>query len=327
MSAKSVPLRKLGKNGPSLPALGFGLMVMSGGYGTAPSDERFKILDRAVQLGATFWDNSNMYGDNEELLGKWFRLTGKREEIFLATKFGILPGNKIDSSAENCKKSCEESLKKLGVESIDLYYAHRLNPETPVEETMRAMVELQASTTLRRAYKIAPVAAVQQEYSPFQLDIETKYSTNLLSTCHDLNVSVVCYSPLGRGLLTGAFTTRESVSSPGDMRGTFFPRFSEENIDANTKLVNQFKGFADKKGCSTSQLALAWLLKQGDDIIPIPGTKRTKWLEENWGALDVKLTDEEEKEIREFGEGVELLGYRSVLSGKVFSFVDTKEEV
>jgi aryl-alcohol dehydrogenase-like predicted oxidoreductase len=184
-----------------------------------------------------------------------------------------------------------------------------------------------SSTTLRRAYKVAPVAAGQQEYSPFQLDIEREYSTNLLSTCRDLGVSVVCYSPLGRGLLTGVFTTKESISFPGDMRITLFPRFSEENIDANTKLVNQFKAFADKKGCSTSQLALAWLLKQGDDIIPIPGTNRIKWLEENWGALDVKLTDEEEKEIREFGEAVELLEYRSVLSGKAFSFVDTKEEV
>jgi len=212
-------------------------------------------------------------------------------------------------------------------------YAHRLNPETPVEKTMRAVAELKAyvfflqfcvqltsfregkikhiglcevsSTTLRRAYKIAPVAAVQQEYSQFQLDIEQEYSTNLLSTCRGLGVSVVCYSPLGRGLLTGAFTTKESVSSPDDMRGAFFPRFTEENIAANVELVNRFKVLADKKQCSTSQLALAWLLKQGENIIPIPGTKRIKWLEENWGALDVELTEDEEKEIREFGKGVE----------------------
>lgn len=164
------------------------------------------------------------------------------------------------------------------------------------------------------------------EYSPFVLDIERASGTNLLETCRELGVAVVCYSPLGRGLLTGAFTTRESISGAGDLRATQFPRFSEENLEGNVKIFNQFKVFADKKGCTTSQLAIAWLLKQGDDIIPIPGTKKIKYLEENWEALDVHLTDDEEVEIRKFVESAELLGYRSVAVGKAFAFVDTKEE-
>jgi len=183
-----------------------------------------------------------------------------------------------------------------------------------------------SSTTLRRAYKIAPVAAVQMEYSPFELDIEHESGTNLLETCRELGVAVVCYSPLGRGLLTGAFTTRESVSGANDLRATHFPRFSEENFEANVKLVSQFKTLADKKGCTTSQLAIAWLIKQGDDIIPIPGTKKIKYLEENWASLDIHITDDEEAEIRKFVKSAEILGYRSTTAGIAFAFADTKEE-
>lgn len=158
------------------------------------------------------------------------------------------------------------------------------------------------------------------------LDIERASGTNLLETCRELGVAVVCYSPLGRGLLTGAFTTKESISGANDLRATHFPRFSEENLEANVKLVSQFKAFADKKGCTTSQLAIAWLLKQGDDIIPIPGTKKIKYLEENWGSLDIHLTDDEEAEIRKFVENVEMSGYRSMPAGMSFAFADTKEE-
>lgn len=182
-----------------------------------------------------------------------------------------------------------------------------------------------SSATLRRACKIASVAAVQMEYSPFVLDIENASGTNLLQTCRELDVAVVCYSPLGRGLLTGAFTTKESISSEKDMRSQY-PRFSEENLEANVKLVSQFKAFADKKGCSTSQLAIAWLLKQGDDIIPIPGTKKIKYLEDNWASLDVHLSDDEEAEIRKFVETVEIAGHRSVPSGRSIAFANTKEE-
>ncbi|KAF2093423.1 putative aldo/keto reductase [Rhizodiscina lignyota] len=344
MSPKSVPLRKLGKNGPSVPALGLGTMVMAGVYGTAPTEEeQFQLLDRAAELGETFWDTANIYGDSEEMLGKWFKRTGKRDEIFLATKFGlVMEGVQfrgIDSTAEYCKQECEKSLKKLGIDSIDLYYAHRLNPETPIEETMRALAELKAegkinhiglcevsSNTLRRAYKIAPVAAVQTEYSAFVREIETDSGTNVLQTCRELDVAVVCYSPLGRGLLTGAYMDRESVTGSDDRRATHFPWFSEENMDANAKLVNQFKAFANKKGCTSSQLAIAWLLKQGDDTIPIPGTKRIKYLEENCGALNIHLTDGEEEEIRKFVESAEVAGYRSQPVGKVFAYVETKEE-
>ena len=164
------------------------------------------------------------------------------------------------------------------------------------------------------------------EYSPITPDIERASGTNLLETCRELGVAVVCYSPLGRGLLTGLLSTRESISGAGDLRATRFPRFSEENLKANAKLVSQFTAIAEKKGCTSSQLALAWLLKQGEDIIPIPGTKKIKYLEENWEALDIHLTDEEEVEIRQFVERVELLGYRSTLSGAAVEFADTKEE-
>ncbi|KAL9090667.1 MAG: hypothetical protein Q9165_005155 [Trypethelium subeluteriae] len=347
MPTKPAPSRKLGKNGPNVPALGFGLMGMSlPHYGSLESDaERFKLLDRAVELGATFWDSSDLYGDNEELLGKWFRRTGKRNEIFLATKFGIVADKdllkpRFDSSAKYCKEACEKSLEALGIDCIDLYYVHRVNPETPIEETMRVLVELKnegkvkhiglcgvTSSTLRRACKIHPVAAIQEEYSPFLLDIETNEGTHLLKTCRELGVAVVCYSPLGRGLLTSTFQDGAFGSDPGDMRAKVFPRLMEENRDANQKLVAEFGSLAAKKGCTTSQLALAWLLKQGQDVIPIPGTKKMKWLEQNWAALDLVLSDEEEAEIRKFVESAGVVGDRTPPQFKeAGGLVDTKEE-
>ncbi|RYC63883.1 hypothetical protein CHU98_g2300 [Xylaria longipes] len=314
MSNNGVPLRKLGKNGPMVPALGLGLMGMSIMYGKAPSDEeRFAVLDRAAELGVTNWDSSDLYGDNEELLGKWFKRTGKRNQIFLATKFGFVKGGgwaDIDSSAAYCKMACAESLKALGVDSIDLYYMHRANPDTPIEETMRALAELKASNTLRRACKVAHVDAVQIEYSPFDLDIEGPAGTGLLKACRELGVAVFAYAPLGRGLLTGAYTSPESVSGEGDMRGLYLPRFAGTNFEANVKLVGQFKALAASKGCTAAQLAIAWLLKQGDDIFPIPGTKKIKYLEENWGALKVQLTNEDEKIVRKFLENADIAGER-----------------
>lgn len=183
-----------------------------------------------------------------------------------------------------------------------------------------------SSTTLRRACKVAPVDAVQMEYSAFVLDIEGAAGTDLLATCRELGVAVVAYSPLGRGLLTGAFSTAESVSGESDLRASAIPRFSAENIAINAKLVKQFSELAAKKGCCASQLALAWLLKQGDDIIPIPGTKKIKYLEENWGALQVELTDEEEVEIRKFVETAEIAGGRYLDSMAAMTFSDTVEE-
>jgi aryl-alcohol dehydrogenase-like predicted oxidoreductase len=235
-------------------------------------------------------------------------------------------------------------------------YAHRLNPGTPVEETMRTMVQLKkyeyfytltrqfqltnaregkikhiglcevGSDSLRRACKIGQVAAVQVEYSPFELTIEKETSGNLLQTCRELGVAVVCSSPLGRGLLTGTLTSRESISGAGDMRANEFPRFSEEHHEANFKLVSQFKSFADKKGCTSSQLAISWLLKQGNDIIPIPGTKQIKYLEQNWDTLKFPLTDEEEAEIRKFLESIDVQGYKSSEAAKAIDYAVTKED-
>ncbi|OIW32300.1 aldo/keto reductase [Coniochaeta ligniaria NRRL 30616] len=343
MPAKSVPTRVLGKSGPVIPALGFGLMGLSyNAYGSLPDDEeRFAILDRAVELGATFWDTADLYGDGEELLGKWFKQTGKRDQIFLATKFGYIKGSKtfeIDSSASYCKKACEESLRRLGIDSIDLYYVHNANPETPIEETMRALAELKAegkikhiglssvsSATVRRAYKLAPIAAVQTEYSVFDRNIESSKGTDLLATCRELGIAIVCACPLGRGILTATFATGQALGDK-DSRSVVMPRFQEANRDKNTMVVNQFKSLADKKGCTITQLALAWLLKQGDDIIPIPGTKKLKYLEQNWKALDVSLSDEEEAEIRAFADKVPVVGGSVPSQFADYLFRDTKEE-
>ncbi|KAM0812026.1 putative Aldo/keto reductase [Seiridium cardinale] len=311
MTAQSIPLRQLGRNGPKVPALGFGMLALAGAYGTPPSDEeRFEILDNALALGETFWDTADIYRDSEEMIGRWFKRTGKRDEVFVATKFGtVMDGPQfkgMDSSAEYCKKSCYKSLNNLGIDCIDLFYVHGINPDTPIEETMRALVELQSegkikhiglcglsSNTLRRACRITPVAAIQVEYSPFMLNIEREAGTHLLSTCRELGVSVVCYSPLGRGMLTSTFA------------------------DNN---------FSDKKGCTASQLALAWLLKQGNDIVPIPGTKSIKYLKDNLGATHIDLADEEEAEIRKFVEGVQVAGERHAPEGSEYDYVDTKVE-
>ncbi|KAL4885673.1 NADP-dependent oxidoreductase domain-containing protein [Aspergillus karnatakaensis] len=340
----TVSLRSLGRNGPFVPVLGSGLMTMSYlAYGTPlREEEQFAILDRAVEIGATFWDTSDLYGDNEEIVGKWFQRTGKRDQVFLATKFGFVNGGKsyeTDSSASYCKKACEESLKRLGVDSIDLYYLHSANPETPIEETMRALVELKeegkikhiglstvSSTTLRRASKIGPVTAVQADYSVVSRDIEAPAGTNILATCRELGVAVVAATPLGRGLLTSTFSQGGEVGDEKDMRVRVMPRFLPENREQNLKAVSQFRALAEKKGCSVSQLALAWLLKQGDDIFPIPGTRRIKYLEDNWGALKISLTDEEEAEIKRFGESQKLAG--GVVPEQFASYLyrDTKEE-
>ncbi|KAI1076436.1 putative aldo/keto reductase [Whalleya microplaca] len=342
MPNKNTPLRRLGKDGPLVPALGLGLLGMSMLYGKAPSDEeRFAVLDRAVELGSTNWDSSDLYGDNEELLGKWFKRTGKRDKIFLATKFGVVKGSAdftdLDSSGTYCKAACAESLRILGIDCIDLYYMHRANPNTPIEETMQALAELKAegkikhiglseisSTTLRRACKIAPVAAVQVEYSPFTLDIEGPNGTDLLATCRSLGVAVVAYAPLGRGLLTGALDSKASFSGQGDRRADF-PRFAGGNFEANLRLVARFKDLAERKGCTPAQLAIAWLLRQGEDVIPIPGTKRIRYLEENWGALEVRMTDAEEAEIREVVRGAGVAGHRTIESGVAQCFTDTRE--
>ncbi|KAI1769396.1 putative aldo-keto reductase [Hypoxylon sp. FL1150] len=342
MSAKSI-LKPLGKNGPLVPRLGFGLMGMSSTYGEIPSDEeRFKLLDRAVELGETFWDTSDHYGDNEELLNKWFKRTGKRDQIFLATKYGYSDKTRktlaVDSSYEYTKKSCDANLKALGVDVIDLYYIHAVNPETPIEETMRGLKELQdegkikhiglsmvSSATLRRAVKIAPVAAVQTAYSVFDREVEGPAGSDLLAACRELGVALVVATPLGRGILTTDFSKGELASDDKDVRPKRLPQFLPENRDRNMRTVAEFRALSDRKGCTVAQLALAWLLKQGDDVFPIPGTRRVKYLEQNWAALDIALSDEEEREIREFAENAKLSGGALPEAFAGHRFRDTKE--
>ncbi|KAL2195357.1 Aldo/keto reductase-like protein [Corynascus similis CBS 632.67] len=339
----TLPTRKLGKDGPEITALGFGLMGLSIAYGSVGSDEdRLKVLDRAWELGCTNWDSADMYGDSEDLLGKWFALhPERRADIFLASKFGLSFGVRddgsrgiiINSSPEYCRAQCEKSLRRLGVESIDLYYIHRVDGKTPIEKTMAELVKLKeegkikhigisacSAATLRRAYAVAPVAAYQVEYSPWALDIEGDESGHMLAACRELGVSVFAYSPLGRGFMTGQIRSPDDFEQ-GDMRRTF-PRFSPENFPKNLELVDRFRDLAAAKGCTPGQLTMAWLLAQGPDVIPIPGTKKIKYLEENIGALQVSVSAEEERTIRGWIQDVGIAGLR-VAPGVLDEFNDT----
>ncbi|TAQ83123.1 hypothetical protein B7494_g8553 [Chlorociboria aeruginascens] len=332
-----LPTRRLGSKGPEVCALGLGLMGISAWYGTPePDSERFKVLDRAYELGQNFWDSSDSYKDSEELIGKWFKRTGKRDEIFVATKFGNMTDGERrfqDSSPEHARKACEKSLGRLGVECIDLYYCHRVDRVTPIEETVRAMVELKnegkikylglseiSADTLRRACKVHHIDAVQLEFSPFAMDIEDP-KIGLLATCRELGVATIAYSPLGRGILTGVYKSPDDFEE-GDFR-KISPRFSAENFPKNLELTDKIVTLAKKKGCTPGQLTLAWELAQGDDIIPIPGTKKIKYLEENLGALNVTLTKEDDQEIRAAIENAEVTGDRYPLAMMNALFADT----
>lgn len=315
----------LGRNGPQVPALGFGLMGLSSFYGVpTPDEERFKLLDRVHELGCTHWDSAALYGDSEELLGRWFQRTGKRKEIFLATKFGnhVTPdgGREIRNDREYIRMAAAQSLRRLRTDYIDLLYCHRFSGKTPVEEIVATMKEFVDSgkvkylglsecgaDTLRRACKVHQIHAYQIEYSPFSMDIENP-ETNLLRTCRELGIATVAYSPLGRGMLTGQYQSIDDFDE-NDFRRSI-PRFSKDNFSRNLRLVDTLKAVADKKGCTSGQLSLAWLMNQGDDIFPIPGTKRIKYLEENMDALNVSLTLEEDKQIRHAIERAEVYGTR-----------------
>ncbi|KAJ8103535.1 NADP-dependent oxidoreductase domain-containing protein [Lipomyces tetrasporus] len=302
-----LPRTQLGKDGPEVTVIGYGAMGISAFYEPKLDDEAaFAVLDKAVELGCTFWDTARIYNNNEEVIGRWFAKTGKRSEIFLCTKFGIKPDFSTDGSPDYVKKSCEESLQRLGVKTIDLFYQHRMDQSLPIEVTVGAMAELVkqgkvkylglsecSAATLRRAYAVHPITAVQIEYSPFAVEAE---QNGLIEACNELGVAVVAYSPLSRGFLTGAYTKPEDFPE-GDYRRNA-PRFQKENFDANLKLLDEFKHLATKKNATPGQMALAWLIAKG--AIPIPGTTKIARLEENINAAYVQLTKEEFDDINEF---------------------------
>jgi len=301
--------RTLGPRGPEVSAIGLGCMGMSAFYGATDEGEALRTIGRALDLGCNFLDTSDMYGPhtNERLLGR--AISERREDVFLATKFGIKlemdpPRRSIDGSPAYVHAACEASLQRLGVDHIDLYYQHRVDPNTPIEETVGAMAELveqgkvrhlglseAGSETIRRAHAVHPITAVQTEYSLWTRDVEPE----IMPTLQELGIALVAYSPLGRGFLSGRFSSTEELDE-GDYR-RYGPRFTGENLQQNLKLAERVKELAAEKGATAGQLALAWVLHRGEHVVPIPGTKRVAYLEENLAAAEIELSPEDVERI------------------------------
>ena len=307
MANNGFPTRSLGASGPQVSAIGLGCMGMSEFYGPRSEEESLATLQRSLDLGITFLDTADAYGNgaNERLIGEFLRRSGRRDRAFVCTKFANIRDAEgkflgISGKPEYVPQACDASLKRLGIDHIDLYYQHRVDPEVPIEETVGAMAKLvkqgkvrflglseAAPATIRRAHQVHPISALQTEYSLWTRDPETE----ILPTCRELGIAFVAYSPLGRGFLTGQIKSPNDLA-PDDWRRNN-PRFQGENFQKNLDLVSRIEAIAKKKGCLPSQLALAWALAQGNDIIPIPGTKRVKYLEENAAAVRVTLSAEE----------------------------------
>lgn len=318
--------RKLGSNF-EVSALGLGCMGMSEFYGARDDAQAMQVLNRAVDLGVDFLDTADMYGPhhNEELIGRFLAL--RKPAVKIATKFGIVRQageyrRSIDNSPAYARSSCEASLRRLGVEQIDLYYVHRIDAARPIEETMEGLAQLVrdgkiahigvcevSAATLRRAHAVHPVAAVQTEYSLWSRDVESE----ILPVCRELGIGMVAYSPLGRGFLTGRFSAGTAFET-GDFRASL-PRFQPANITANKSLVDIIAALATKKGCTSAQIALAWLLAQGNDIVPIPGTKRIPYLEDNLGALAVHFNARELADLEKSVATVAVAGERYTAEG------------
>jgi aryl-alcohol dehydrogenase-like predicted oxidoreductase len=304
--------RALGRQGLTVSALGLGCMGMSEFYGVGEEAESIATIHRALDLGLSFLDTADIYGPftNEELVGRAIR--GRRDKVVLATKFGIVRDLEnrmvrgINGKPDYVRAACDASLKRLGVDTIDLYYQHRVDPQTPIEDTVGAMADLvragkvrwlglseAGSATLRRACAVHPISALQSEYSLWTRDPED----GILATCRELGIGFVPYSPLGRGFLTGEIRRFEDLAADDYRR--LSPRFQGENFQKNLDLVARVQAIAEEKGCTAAQLALAWVLAQGRDVVPIPGTKRRKYLEDNLGALDVRLSADDLRRIDE----------------------------
>lgn len=304
--------RKIGNSNLEVFPIGLGTMGMSEFYGKTNDEQSIATIHKALEIGVNFFDTADMYGagHNEQLVGK--ALKGKFDQVVLATKFGLLRGPNgehlgISGRPEYVKQACEASLKRLGTDVIDLYYLHRVDPQTPIEDTVGAMSELVKEgkvrylglsevkgSTLKKANEVHPITAVQSEYSIWTRDIEKAN----LTECRELGISTVAYSPLGRGILTGKL---DNMDNEQDFR-KHLPRMSDENFETNKKIINRIKEIADAKGIKASQLALAWVLAQGEDIIPIPGTKREKYLLENVEAVNIQISADEMNELNKLSD-------------------------